>query len=113
MKIVIFFLIFSCSKMWFAYPSYNDQEHSNSSKFCYTSKYKSTLKNQNTVLNEHYGKYFQVDGLKQQAQVNEMAGAGLILATVCMIVFEKRLLTYWEKFKRFCGKNNESLNETP
>ena len=51
--------------------------------------------------------------MQQQAQVNEMAGAGLILATVCMIVFEKRLLTYWERFKRFCGKNNESLNETP
>ena len=99
--------------MWFAYPSYNDQEHSNSSKFCYTSKYKSTLKNQNTVLNEHYQKYFQVDGLKQQAQVNEMAGAGLILATVCMIVFEKKLLIYWDQIKSCFGKNNKSLNEKP
>ena len=100
--------------MWFAYPSNNDQEHSNSSKFCYTSKYKCTrLKNQNKVSNEHYQKYFQVDGLKQQAQVNEMAGAGLILATVCMIVFEKKLLTYWDEIKRCFGKKNESLNETP
>ena len=64
------------------------------------------------TLVEHYQKYFQVDGLKQQAQVHEMAGAGLILGNVCMMTFEKKMLAYWDKIKPCCSKNNESLNST-
>ena len=61
-------------------------------------------------MNIQYRKNFQVNGLNQQAQVNEMAGAGLILGTVCMMTFEKKLLAYWDKVKPCCSKNNESLD---
>ena len=55
----------------------------------------------------------QVHGLDEEAELNEVCGAGLILCTVAVMAFEKKILAFLDKAKStFCCKPTQEKSKS-